>query len=919
MPGFPDFDAFYRAVNGRDPFPWQQRLADQVRASGWPSGIGVATGLGKTACLDIAVWAMAAERDLPAAQRGAPTRVWYVVNRRLLVDTAFEHGQHLAQVLRAPTGGPDGAARKVIGAVADGLRARQGGAAVDPLHVCRLRGAAELGARPPDPAQPSLVFATVPMFASRWLFRGFGTSASMRPVDAALAGVDSLVLLDEAHLARPLADLAEPVAQCDVGDPAAVVPASRARPVIVRMSATGDPDAFTLDDADEVHPVVRKRLGACKPVALVTAPKGRLVGSLADEATRLLSGRRPSAAVVFCNAPGTARAVFEGLAAARGHRTQPLDAELVLLTGRMREREAAAVRRLVLDVTAGAPAGRPRPPGRDNHLVVVATQTLEVGADLDFDVLVTEVCGARALVQRLGRLNRLGDAEDAAGAVVFPEGETQFGIYGEEPSAVWERLLGRAVDGVIDLSPRVAAEVVGMPGDLPGRVGELLPAHVWEWAKTTTPPPGEAPPELFYQGFDTDSARVSVVWHVAIPAAGAELRPAVVADEAIEIPIWEARDALADLEDGTVSRLRPDRVTVEHQVPLGQLRPGDVVILPAGAGRCDRYGWAPGARGPVLDVSLLRPPGLPLLPEALAQFFTGGEALDDARQVARVLAEPPEPDEDLDRRALAARLVGHLRRTGPGDLVCGDELDALQARLTPNVVYFPDEMAGRLQLQPEAGRTPPVELQADVFDELSCAATSANLADHLDSVGKLAGQIADRLGLPQVLIDAVAAAGRFHDLGKADDRFQRWLNPEGATGQPVAKSATARQHWERDRIRSGWPAGGRHEELSRRLVAAYLADNHDPPWDGDLVLHLVVSHHGYGRPLVLGVPDSLGATVAANVDGSPAKAPGDLLVVDWDQPARFRRCCERYGYWGLALLEAIVRQADHQVSKVVVA
>ena len=30
--------------------------------------------------------------------------------------------------------------------------------------------------------------------------------------------------------------------------------------------------------------------------------------------------------------------------------------------------------------------------------------------------------------------------------------------------------------------------------------------------------------------------------------------------------------------------------------------------------------------------------------------------------------------------------------------------------------------------------------------------------------------------------------------------------------------------------------------------------------------------------------------------------------------ARFRRCCEHYGYWGLALLEAIVRQADHQVS-----
>ena len=53
----PDFAAFYRAINGRDPFPWQTRLADQVAANEvWPAQVGVPTGLGKTACLDIAVW-----------------------------------------------------------------------------------------------------------------------------------------------------------------------------------------------------------------------------------------------------------------------------------------------------------------------------------------------------------------------------------------------------------------------------------------------------------------------------------------------------------------------------------------------------------------------------------------------------------------------------------------------------------------------------------------------------------------------------------------------------------------------------------------------------------------------------------------------------------------------------------------------
>ena len=49
---------------------------------------------------------------------------------------------------------------------------------------------------------------------------------------------------------------------------------------------------------------------------------------------------------------------------------------------------------------------------------MVATQTLEVGADLDAEYLVTEACGVRALTQRLGRLNRLGDHPQARAVYV---------------------------------------------------------------------------------------------------------------------------------------------------------------------------------------------------------------------------------------------------------------------------------------------------------------------------------------------------------------------------------------------------------------------------------------------------------------------------------------------------------------------
>jgi CRISPR-associated endonuclease/helicase Cas3 len=920
MPEDADFAGFYRAVHaGRAPFPWQSRLAALVDESGWPAEIGVGTGLGKTSCLDIAVWALARQAHRSPIERTAATRIWYVVNRRLLVDAAFDHGCHLAALLgdpdRARQHGLDPQDISVIEKVAAALGSLRGGAGHEPLHVTRLRGGAELGARPPDPSQPSLIFATVAMFASRWLFRGYGTSASMRPVDAALAGIDSLILLDEAHLARPLQLLGGPLAECDVGDPARVLPAARGRPVLVNLTATGDsPEAFRLDGADEAHPVVRARLHASKPARLVTTQSKALVDTLVTQAGELLARRRPSSAVIFVNSPGTARSVFDQLAVEARRRELDLDAEL--LTGRIRDREAEQVRARILDPVIGAPAGRART-SRDRHLVVVATQTLEVGADLDFEVLVTEACGARALVQRLGRLNRLGEIERAEAVIVFASDAKTFGIYGDEPRAVCDRLDQQTRNGAVDLGPRHITKAVGPPGDMPNRVGELLPAHVWEWAKTTNPPVGEAPPELFFAGFDEQLAIVSIAWRVAIPADGAELRPPVSAAEAVDLPIWEAKEALADLTDGTVNRLKPDRVSVERSVPVDRLRPGDQVILPASAGRYDSYGWAPQARQPVLDLSLLRPPGIPLIPQAVRSLLAPGEDLDAALAAATQLAEPPEPDEEIDRAATAAELRDQFIAAGPNITLRPQEWEHLVAGLHSEVEYPADGTAWLLH-RPLRPAALDVELRSDVFDELSFTATSATLTQHLGSVGELAGRIAAKVGVSPDLVDAVTAAGRFHDLGKADVRFQRWLDPTGTNPGPVAKSSRPWYRWQSDRSASGWPQGGRHEELSRRLVKDWLA-NRSVGWDPDLVLHLVVSHHGNGRPLVDGVDDQAPTVVSFEIEGHQISVSADLAQVDWEQPGRFRRCCEGYGYWGLALLEGVVRQADHQISAVVVA
>ena len=202
------------------------------------------------------------------------------------------------------------------------------------------------------------------------------------------------------------------------------------------------------------------------------------------------------------------------------------------------------------------------------------------------------------------------------------------------------------------------------------------------------------------------------------------------------------------------------------------------------------------------------------------------------------------------------------------------------------------------------------------FDELSLSSAADGLAEHGQAVSALAREIARRIGLRPVLADVVERAGALHDIGKADTRFQRWLDPAERRDAPMAKSDTPRHRWEATRAAAGWPRGGRHEDLSARLVCAWLERN--PCWGKpehrDLLLHLVISHHGKGRPLIPPVPDGTVSKVSAVVEEVSVEASADLACVDWSQPGRFRRLNDRFGPWGLALLEAIVRLADHAVS-----
>lgn len=172
---------------------------------------------------------------------------------------------------------------------------------------------------------------------------------------------------------------------------------------------------------------------------------------------------------------------------------------------------------------------------------------------------------------------------------------------------------------------------------------------------------------------------------------------------------------------------------------------------------------------------------------------------------------------------------------------------------------------------------------------------------------------------------AIVRAAELHDWGKADPRFQALLRGTtkaavpsflSANGELLAKSGSpprARRENELLRRRAGVPRGFRHEALSLQL-AERLADLGE---DGDLILHLIASHHGHGRPVLPSVIDEVPPSVrvggvALEAQERAASAPPHRVGSGVGE--RFEDLTRRFGWWALAYLEAILRLADAAAS-----
>ena len=967
-----DFDAYFRAVHGCEPYPWQSRLTRQVlEGDGWPDVIDVPTGVGKTAVLDTAILALAVRPDI------SPRRIVFVIDRRIVVDQVYERAKLIRDKISAAT---DSVLADVRGAFSTLTDAEQ------PLGVAALRGGVPVsGEWAQRPEQPWVMVSTVDQFGSRLLFRGYSVSHRMRPVHAGLAGNDCLVILDEVHLSRAFAATLRD-ASSDGRLPLIRSVNSELLPrrfQVVEMSATpansgGRRFGLQSDDLEQ-SPRLRQIAGAPKRATLVTVSGNRpSYESIPKKVLELIKKELyegEDSVGVIVNRVRTARETHKLL--------QEHGFAAHLVTGRMRPIDKEGV----LDrISHCVDPDRDSVP--DGRTVVVATQAIEVGADFSFDALISEAAPIDSLCQRLGRLDRRGSLAERRGsparcwilgAVSEMKPNRPDPVYRDATRHAWEELQSHATDGEIEVGPgtellaRLCADALAPKPEEP----LLLPTHLDAWSQTSPEPVADPPIAEFLHGKDSQrEPDVAIAWRwdrsddafkvvplrpaefLEVPASAIRawiLRAteAPVSDTDTAPSVDEARHA--GRRDGEAAQrlLRSLRRWTGQEEGLTEevervedIKPGDLLVADPAIGGLGAGTWDPSVRQSARQDRTDEDAGHGNVEDLgdRAQIAYGVRAtlrLDPRLLEEFQLPAAPSPQDEqnasIGRRETADQWLLELEGLPSGTLPdwMAQVIERLRRGGFDIELVDPSPGSGYYVL---VERSVDPALLNDFDDKPSLTGARTTLGDHLGGVGARAEDFARRLGLSEEVAKDLRLAGELHDLGKVDSRFQAQMlghDPVLIAGsdEPLAKSvhgARTRPNW--------WPAA-RHEFSSVALVQsspATLASAHDP----DLVLHLVGTHHGHGRPLPpikkddcpqqltavgqmrdggfrLGVAADEGQNAAEgmsshlrmSVSSDLAATPIALEMAD-----RFWRMQERYGHHGLAWLEAIFRLADHQRS-----
>lgn len=910
-----EFGAFFAALNGgHDPFSWQEEVLDHICEHGvWPERINAPTGSGKSSVVDIHLFANALAA-VGAAPR-VPRRLCVTVGRRALVDSQATRADRILGSLQKALTDESGES-DILRRVAEALQSfqtrndKEGNA---PFEVGHIRGELSNRTLPvTDISACAIIAATPDMYGSRALFRGYGSTKAARPRETALLTMDTVMVLDEAHMNRQLLHTTQRIAELqkrevNLGVPTLQVVETTATP------STGDSESTTLgvdiealdspNDKELHRRVYSQKELVLRPIDKWDGKPGNspTVNAAVDAIMERLAHREAGesskkAYTVGCivNHVRTAISIKEALSK---DKVLGKD-EVQLLVGRMRPYD---LKKLHPDLFTTE--------GDKSVKVVVATQTLEVGIDVDFADLVTELAPASSLAQRFGRVNRLGHRKDSKVVVIRPANSDLVKKDAPPYKAVdLSNAYGwlEALNGAEKPSVNPAAMVKNPPvQSSPERLLYQRPewSDLLEFSRTDENPYDEPDLDLWlHDSLEAETAMGGVIVRDNLPsnssAAMEILKTNYFAphDEETFPANLKILQEILDYQDehGVKPRkflYRQGEISLwqdaEHGDESNQsLAPGDVLLLDTGSVPFTNQGIAVTQRElPSTKDKLEAVP----FPKGI-KLYVYEKCADREKDFREYLGlSPEEVAELLDSQSSGSetRIASEL----------SIEAEDGQEVISWYAVVTDEESVEDSDIAQELAPTDPVLLD-----------------DHQNDVAERTRQLAENLGLAPEFSEALELAAKYHDEGKRDLRFQQMLGAD-LQADALAKSghrSVAEAY--RARSRSALPRGWRHEQLSALMVAA------SPEKVGehrDLVLRIIGCSHGHGR---FSFAHDAGfllkeGYLPEGMDYEALKEQATRLfnVGYWDN--LMEQTSRTYGPYATAYLEAVERAADAQISR----
>lgn len=903
-----DFSAFFAALNGgHAPFSWQQDLVDHIVTTGtWPHRIVAPTGAGKSSVVDVHLFVNA----LFASGNGprVPRRLCVVVGRRALVDSQADRAMNIQRSMvdllnnDAASGESD-----IIYRVAKLLSSFHVHDVTEPFLVGHIRGELSNRSLPVnEPSACAVIAATPDMWGSRLLFKGYGSSKQARPRETALIAMDSVFVLDEAHLNQQLLVTAERVAKlqefgADIGVPRLQVVETTATPSEPKKGQTEvGVDVSNLDGVDDAE--LLRRVNSVKELHRVSvekwngAPGNSEVVAHAVAEIHKLRNEQTSSEVEQSHTIGCiVNHVDTALKIANELKKRKLNVELIV--GRMRTYDLEQLREKhpLLLTCAG-----------DNEIdVVVATQTLEVGIDIDFSSLVTELAPASSLAQRFGRVNRLGKRKDSKIVVLEPADLIK--VKDEVPPYKGDDLR-KAYDWLDVLSqqnsvnPAAMLACVSPPTSRPRLLYQRPElTDLLEFSRTSEDMYAEPDLDLWlHDSLEDQKAIGGIVVREQLPVddfVALELLKAFPPEnnEVFPASLDILRDKLSQLvvddrQRIKLERSKPDILRrafffrdgeVEICTPRYRLHPGDVIII-------DR-----GIPFTTEKVAVKGKPDDKEPPEAVKNenvevlTFNTGMSESEADIFREFCGLTPDEATSIWRES------GH-----EGDIVLSNSIqdDLRFGEVVPwYAIVYSEELQEDSDTRQEWTRS-----QGKVF-----------LDDHQNDVAVRAKKIVEAVGLKEDFGTDVVVAAQHHDDGKADHRFQSMLGGLRAEKELAKSEVRTRQETKISRQRSGLPQGWRHEQMSVVLVTAEKVQGKLSC--SDLALRIIGCSHGNGRNSFKHTDRIL----LQNVQGSDSdilrqKAHDLFFIGRWEE--LIEETDMKFGPYVTAYLEALERAADVQIS-----